>query len=114
MTGFFRRHPAAFLTLTGVLLLAVIAWAVFVLGHALPPRRVVMSTGPEGGAYRILGERYREVFSRFGVRLELRPSGGDVENLQRLQNRHSGVSVAFVSGGLTTESKSPGIVSLGT
>src|SRR5262249_41015028 len=59
-------------------------------------------------------ERYREVLARFGVRVELRPSGGDVENLKRLQDTRSGVSVGFVSGGLTTESKSPGIVSLGT
>jgi TRAP transporter TAXI family solute receptor len=114
MRDLFRRHPAVYLALAGLLLLGTIAWAVFVLGHALPPRRVVMSTGPEGGAYRILGERYREVLARFGVRLELRPSGGDVENLERLQNGRSGVSVGFVAGGLTNESKSPGVVSLGT
>src|SRR5262245_32620693 len=114
MRELFRRHPAVFLTLTGLLLLGTLAWAVFVLGHALPPRHVVMTTGPEGGAYRILGERYREVLARYGVRLELRPSGGDVENLKRLQDTRSGVSVGFVSGGLTTEATSPGIVSHGT
>jgi TRAP transporter TAXI family solute receptor len=107
------RRPLVLLLLT-VLFLGAFAWAVFVLGHALPPRRIVLSTGPEGGAYRVLGEQYRSILARFGVRLELRPSGGDVENLKRLQDTRSGVSVAFVAGGLTTESKSPGIVSLGT
>jgi hypothetical protein len=36
-----------------------------------------------------------------------------VENLRRLKDPRSGVSVGFVSGGLTTEKDSPGIVSLG-
>ena len=36
-----------------------------------------MTTGPEGGAYRDLGEKYRQVLARFGVRLETRPSLGN-------------------------------------
>jgi TRAP-type uncharacterized transport system substrate-binding protein len=114
MIQFLRRRPRLFALLAGVLLLGAVAWAVFVIGHALPPRRVVMTTGPEGGAYRELGEKYKSFLARYGVRLELRPSMGNVENLQRLKDRRSRVSVGFVSGGLTTESDSPDIVSLGT
>jgi TRAP-type uncharacterized transport system substrate-binding protein len=114
MIGFLRRRPLVFVLLAGVLLVAAAAWAVFVIGHALPPRHVVMTTGPEGGAYRELGERYRSFLARYRVHLELRPSMGNVENLQRLKDRRSGVSVGFVSGGLTSESDSPDIVSLGT
>jgi len=107
------RRPLVLLLLA-VLFLGAVAWAVFVLGHALPPRRIVMTTGPEGGAYRLLGEKYRSLLARSGVRLELRGSLGDVENLKRLRDRRSGVSVGFVAGGLTSETESPGIVSLGT
>jgi TRAP-type uncharacterized transport system substrate-binding protein len=109
-----RRHPLLLVVIGGIFLIAAIAWAVFVVGHALPPRHVVMTTGPEGGAYRELGERYRRILAREHVRLELRPSLGNVENLQRLKDRRSGVSVGFVNGGLTNETDSPGIVSLGT
>ena len=109
-----RRRPLFLLLSAGVLLLAAVAWVVFVVANALPPRRVVMTTGPEGGAYRELGERYRQVLARSGVRLELRPSLGNVENLQRLKDKKSKVSIGFVSGGLTTEADSPEIVSLGT
>ena len=109
-----RRRPLFLLLSAGILLLAAVAWVVFVVANALPPRRVVMTTGPEGGAYRELGERYRQVLARSGVRLELRPSLGNVENLQRLKDKKSRVSVGFVSGGLTTEADSPEIVSLGT
>jgi TRAP-type uncharacterized transport system substrate-binding protein len=114
MKNFLRQRPTLLVLLAGVLLLGMIAWAVFVVGHALPPRHVVMTTGPEGGAYRELGEKYRQVLARFGVRLVLKPSLGNVENLQRLKDKKSKVSVGFVSGGLTNETDSPGIVSLGT
>jgi TRAP-type uncharacterized transport system substrate-binding protein len=109
-----RRRPLFLLLSVGVLLLAALAWVVFVVANALPPRRIVMTTGPEGGVYRELGEKYRTILARFGVRLVLEPSLGNVENLQRLKDRRSRVSVGFVSGGLTSESDSPGIESLGT
>src|SRR5262245_22182001 len=109
-----RRRTWLLLLVVGVLLIAAAAWVVFVVWNALPPRRLTMTTGPEGGVYRELGEKYRRVLSRFGVRLVLQPSLGNVENLQRLKDPRSRVWVGFVSGGLASESDSPGIESLGT
>lgn len=114
MIAFVRRHPLVLLLLLGVFLSAVAAWAVVLIRDARPPNQVVMATGLEGGGYRELGKKYRDILGRHGVRVELRPSRGDLDNLRRLQDEHSEVSVAFVSSGLTTESESPGIVSLGT
>lgn len=114
MIGYLKRRPLVLVLLAVALLLAAVSWAVFVIGNAVPPRRLVMTTGPEGGAYRELGERYRSFLARYRVRLDLRPSLGNVENLRRLKDPRSGVSVGFVSGGLTTESESPNLVSLGT
>src|SRR5215471_15365010 len=95
------RRPWVLVSFSTILLVGAIAWAVFV-------------AGPEGGAYRELGEKYKEILARFGVRLETRPSLGNVENLRRLKDPKSGVSVGFVSGGLTTAKDSPNLVSLGT
>jgi hypothetical protein len=64
----------------------------------LPPRMLAMSTGVEDGAYHHFGMRYREILSASGVRLELRPSSGSIENLERLNA--DAVSVAFVQGGV--------------
>jgi TRAP-type uncharacterized transport system substrate-binding protein len=114
MIDFARWRTVLLAVLAALLVLGAIAWAVFVVGHALPPRHVIMTTGPEGGAYRELGQKYREILAREGVRLVLQPSLGNVENLQRLKDKKSKVSVGFVSGGLTSETDSPGIVSLGT
>ncbi|HQR45351.1 MAG TPA: TAXI family TRAP transporter solute-binding subunit [Thermoanaerobaculia bacterium] len=114
MKDVLRRHPFAAFSLSGVAVLAFLAWAILVLGRPLPPRSVVMTTGPEGGAYRELGERYRAALRKNGIDLKLVPSLGNVENLRRLEDTSSSVSAGFVSGGLTTAAASPGIVSLGT
>jgi TRAP-type uncharacterized transport system substrate-binding protein len=114
MKNLLQRHPLATITLSGLAVLAFLVWAVFVLGRPLPPRSVVMTTGPEGGAYRELGERYRAALALSGIDLKLVPSLGNVENLNRLKDPGSGVSSGFVAGGLTSAKESPGIVSLGT
>src|SRR5262249_30557313 len=46
--------------------------------------------------------------------LRLEPSAGAVENLRRLNDPRSGVSVGFSQGGLTNATESKGLVSLGT
>jgi TRAP-type uncharacterized transport system substrate-binding protein len=106
----------------GALLLWFVVAGVFVLAIGLtikvagpiPPRTVVMSTGPDGGDYAHLALRYREILARSGVSLDLMRSEGAVENVKRLNAAQTGVSVAFVQGRLTTEKASPDLVSLGT
>jgi TRAP-type uncharacterized transport system substrate-binding protein len=80
----------------------------------LPPRTVVMATGAEGGANYELGMRYREILAKSGVKLQLLPTTGSLENLARLRDRQSGVGVGFVQGGTTTRKDSPDLESLGT
>ncbi|MEZ4413896.1 MAG: TAXI family TRAP transporter solute-binding subunit [Gemmatimonadales bacterium] len=116
----FPTQPARRRLLLGLL----VALATVVVGAALwwaadqirplPPSRLVMTTGPEGSAYRVLGLQYQRILATHGIDLELRPSEGDVENLSRLQDSSSGVDVGFVQGGLTDGTRSPGLSSLGT
>ena len=84
------------------------------LWRSLPPRSVTMATGAAGGAYHQLGGRYREILARDGVRLDLVETNGALDNLARMHDPRSGVSVALAQGGITSERESPGIVSLGT
>ena len=111
---FMRRRPVLLLVVAIAISLASLVSLILVLSRGLPPRTVVMTTGPEGGAFQAVGERYRAALARDGIRLELKPSLGNLENLARLNDPSSGVSVGFVASGLTTESASPGIESLGT
>jgi TRAP-type uncharacterized transport system substrate-binding protein len=97
----------------GALFVLVVAGTIKLMGP-VPPRTVVMTTGPEGGDYYQFGLRYRELLARSGVTLELIHSNGAVENLKRLNAMQSGVSVGFVQGRLSTGKESPDLVSLGT
>jgi len=107
--GYFVAVVVAFTLLIGALLW----WGLDRL-RPLPPSRIVMATGPEGSAYQLVGEEYRVILGREGIDVDLRPSDGDVENLQLLRDSTSGVSVGFVQGGLTSKQKTPQLVSLGT
>ncbi len=97
----------------GAVALVAIVWGILLL-RPVPPRTVTMTTGSEGGAYHELGKRYREILARSGVKLRLLPSAGGIENLRRLSDPRSGVSVGFAQGGATGDSDRTDLVSLGT
>ena len=96
-----------------VVIVSFIGASVFIV-ETLPPRTVVMATGAEGGANYELGVRYREILAQADVNLQLLPTTGSLENLARLRDSKSGVSVAFVQGGTTSKKESPDLESLGT
>ncbi|MEY4564311.1 MAG: hypothetical protein RLZZ618_3588 [Pseudomonadota bacterium] len=68
-----------------------------------PPKRVVLATGIEQGAYAEFGRRYAKLLSAHGITVELRNTQGAAENLQLLRDESSGVDVAFVQGGADPE-----------
>src|SRR6185437_14834312 len=98
--------PAAIL----VILLAAGAYVV----ATLPPRAIVMATGPEGGANYGLGARYRQIFTQSGVELKLLPTSGSLENLRLLRDPKSGVSAGLLQGGAAEGAETSGVESLGT
>ena len=78
-----------------------------------PPKEVTISTGADTGGYFAFGKRYAEVLARAGVKLNVRTSAGSIENLERLQNPSSGVSIALLQGGIGNSQVAPGLLSLG-
>ena len=99
--------------LTAVLVFAAIWFATSRLSP-LPPRAVTMATGPDGGAYQEFGKRYREILARHGITLNLVPTAGALENVALLRDPRSGVGIALLQGGITSEKESPDLDSLGT
>jgi len=75
------------------LVLAGILWAVIGTLHLLTPRSVTMVTGPEGGSYHQIGERYRRRLVREEIDLRLLPTEDAVENLIKLNDANSAVIV---------------------
>lgn len=88
-------------------------WLAFQFVEPAPPRTFTMSTGAESGGYHAFGKRYAAMITKSGIKLELKPSAGSIENLGRLTTAGSGVSVALLQGGIATPSGHPNLVSLG-
>src|SRR5436190_5657833 len=93
---------------------ASVTSAVLLVLQTMPPRSITMATGPEGGAYYVIGKRYQAILARAGVQLRLVSTSGALQNLALLRDPHSGVSVALLQGGITSEADASEIESLGT
>ncbi|MFZ2092256.1 MAG: TAXI family TRAP transporter solute-binding subunit, partial [Pseudolabrys sp.] len=93
---------------------AVLLVAGVYIFETLPPRTIVMATGAEGGANHEFGIRYRDILAQSGIKVQLLPTTGGLENLARLRDPRSGVGVGFIQGGTTTQKESPDVESLGT
>ncbi|HPM68503.1 MAG TPA: C4-dicarboxylate ABC transporter substrate-binding protein, partial [Piscinibacter sp.] len=78
------------------LLLLLLAYKVL---DPTPPKKVVLATGADQGAYAEFGKRYAKLLLQHGIQVELRGSAGAAENLALLRDPNSGVDLAFVQGG---------------
>jgi TRAP transporter TAXI family solute receptor len=106
----------AFWNLVVVILLVILGvfWVSFHFVKPIPPRRLTMTTGMEGGSYAVIGERYRQVLARDGIQLQLLPSSGSVENLRRLRDESKPADVGFVQGGIGKAEAGSKLMSLGS
>jgi len=77
------------------------------------PKTMRLATGGADGAYQAFGEAYAGLLAEDGITLELRQSGGAVENLKLLADPDSGIDVAFVQGGIVDQPVE-GLESLGS
>ncbi len=102
---------AALAALLATTVAATWTWGPLLAG---PPRTITLATGLAGGAYGALGPRYQKILATNGVTVRLLPTGGDLDNLAKLRDRRSAVSVAFVQAGIATDAEKSGLVSLGT
>ena len=97
-------------------LLVVIA-TVWVARKALrfaPPTTIRIASGPEGSGYRNQAEKYKKIIEAYGVKVQVVPSKGALDNLQKLADRKAKVDVGFVQGGLSDGIDTTGLVSLGS
>ena len=107
--------PRAYLKLLGVwLVVCGVFWVGFHFVQPIPPRTLTMTTGMEGGAYAVIGERYRQVLARDGIHLRLLASSGSVENLARLRDESKPVDAGFVQGDVGRVDTGSKLMSLGS
>lgn len=98
-----------------VLLITVIAiWVAFRFVRPAPPDTIVITSGIEGSSFSTAAEKYKKILARNGVKLEVLPSAGALDNLTRLRDPQFRVDVGFVQGGLVTDGDTGDLVSLGS
>jgi TRAP-type uncharacterized transport system substrate-binding protein len=111
-TLLFRRYLVV-AVLVALALTAAAMWIAFTLFNPTPPRTVSMAVH-QGGTSESLGEHYREILARDGIQLRLVPSPGAVVSVARMRDPKSGIDVAIIPSGITNQSQSPQLASLGT
>lgn len=80
-----------------------------------PPDTITLVSGPDGSSFRRYADQYAKILARSGIHLEILPSRGALDNLQKLKDPDSDVDVGFVQGGLATGTETDdGLVSLGS
>lgn len=97
-----------------VALIAMAAWLTAKSSRLAPPRVIRITSGLDGSSYRRFADRYKTIIERFGVKVEVLPSAGAIENLRRLADRSQKVDVGFVQGGVKDTVDVSGLVSLGS
>ncbi|HVM62479.1 MAG TPA: TAXI family TRAP transporter solute-binding subunit [Verrucomicrobiae bacterium] len=107
--GVNRAIAIAVVSATVILLIAAVCYVV----RSSPPTTIVITSGPEGSLFQTNALKYVGLLARHGVKVQVLPSEGAMENLQRLSDPSSRVDVGFVLGGMTNGA-SRNLVSLGS
>lgn len=84
-------------------IVVVVAAAVYWSIHSAPPRTLIITSGPPGSSFERFATNYRAIMASNGVTLKILPSGGSIENLQRLSDPAFRVDIGFVQTGESGE-----------
>jgi TRAP-type uncharacterized transport system substrate-binding protein len=102
-----------FIAVPALIAIVGAVWLALRFADPPPPATFVVSAATKGSPYYRFAERYRPIFARNGVELEVRESAGSLANLKALSDPASGVHAAFVQGGLAASKDAPGVLSIG-
>ena len=93
-------------------LLAAALFALFRFIEPPPSKLIKISTGAKTGAYYNYAQRYASELKKHGIQLDILDSSGSVQNLARLNDPKSRVSLAFIQTGVGDQQTSPDLESL--
>jgi TRAP transporter TAXI family solute receptor len=103
----------AAIIVAAVLLVIASFWLASRYIRPAPPDSFVMATGPDGGAYQLFAQRYRDILARDAITIELQSSRGSIDNVQLLTASGSNVQAALVQAGASAGAAPEELRSLG-
>lgn len=97
-----------------IFILFIIASASIILHlyFPTPPKKIIIATGGEKGAYYAMGAEIKRRLADSGIEVEVRKTQGSVENLQLLNDPSSGVDIAIIQSGISNAKEQPNLESL--
>lgn len=84
-----------------LLISAAAIWLAIRLIQPAPPHTVTISAGPPGSSFWNAAQRYKPILARNGITLNVLPSAGSLQNLERLSDPNADVDVGFVQSGVS-------------
>lgn len=96
-------------------LFIVLAFLIFLVLNFLipaPPKKLVMVTGSQSGAYYAVGLMFKRELAQYGITLDVRETSGSLENLALISEKNSGVDLALVQSGIGHSESYPNLESL--
>ncbi len=97
-----------------ILITIIVIIAAYWILRPAPPHTITISSGPSGSTFRLTAEKYRKILARDGVKLQILPSEGSLDNLKKLCDPAHHVDIGFVQGGVATGMNIDKLVSLGS
>jgi TRAP-type uncharacterized transport system substrate-binding protein len=108
-----QLRDLAFIAVPALVAIGGSVWLALRFADPPPPATFVVSAATTGSPYHRFAERYRPIFERNGVKLQVLESVGSFANLKALSDPESGAHAAFVQGGLASAKDAPGLLSIG-
>jgi uncharacterized protein len=108
-----KRALAVWVWIVGFCLAALIATYVMFV-EPPPPRKIVIASGGQKGAYFRFAQKYAQGLQKDGLSVEVRETAGSVENLHLLGQESSGVAVAIVQSGVASPDEAEQFYALGS
>ena len=86
------------ITIMSMVLILLFAALWFV--DSAPPDSITLISGPKNSMFQLTAKKYEKILARSGVKLNIIPSQGSLENLAHLSDPSFHLDVGFVQGGL--------------
>ena len=99
--------------LAAILCVVALVWLALWYFIPAPPSAITIAAGIKGGAFEHIANSYRERLVRHHVKLDVRLTEGTLDTLRLVNDPRSDVVAAFLFGGVSNSTQSPGLVSLG-
>ncbi|MES2499942.1 MAG: TAXI family TRAP transporter solute-binding subunit [Pseudomonadota bacterium] len=95
-------------------LFAIICLAVFLFFNSAAPTTITITSGEEGSIFQKNALKYKAILAKEGVTLNILPSNGSIDNLNKLNDKRLKVDVGFVQSGVAENIKVDKLMSLGS